>query len=145
MTSNTIATLGALKQQLLKKYDMKNLGKLKTIIGWQITRDLVWGTMKINQSACIKDLIIKKDLIDSNATIIPMKAGLAIDMPDTDNYKKIKLLKYYWLIGKLMYLAYGTRPNIAYAEGQLSKNNADPRKSHLKAAKKVVQYLKERM
>ena len=40
-----------------------------------------------------------------------------------------------------MYLAFGTRPDIAFVVGQLSKHNLDPRKSHLRAAKRVVRYL----
>ncbi len=41
-----------------------------------------------------------------------------------------------------MYLACGTRPDIAFVVSQLSKYNADPRKGHLQVAKKVVRYLK---
>lgn len=46
------------------------------------------------------------------------------------------------LIGKLMYLACGTRPNVAFEVGQLSKHNSDPQRGHLRAAKRVVRYLK---
>ncbi len=46
------------------------------------------------------------------------------------------------LIGKLMYLACGTRPNVAFAVGQLSKHNSDPQRGHLRAAKRVIRYLK---
>ena len=44
-----------------------------------------------------------------------------------------------------MYLSCGTRPDIAFVVGQLSKQNANPRVGHLKVAKKVVRYLKDIM
>lgn len=71
-----------------------------------------------------------------------MKAGSAIEMNKPDDYNKADLRAYQQLIGKLMYLACGTRPDIAFAVGRLSKHNADPQKSHLRAAKRVVRYLK---
>lgn len=44
---------------------MKDLEKVKSsIIRWQLTQDLVLGTMKIDQSAFIRDLVIKKSFID---------------------------------------------------------------------------------
>lgn len=44
-----------------------------------------------------------------------------------------------------MYLLCRTRPKIAFAIGQLSKQNVDLRVDHLKAAKKILQYLKDTM
>lgn len=38
-----------LKGQLMKEFKIKDLGKAKTIIGWEITRDLQAGTLKIDQ------------------------------------------------------------------------------------------------
>lgn len=46
------------------------------------------------------------------------------------------------MISKLIYLVYGIRPDIAFTVGQLSKHNADPKKGHLQAVKRVVRYLK---
>lgn len=44
-----------------------------------------------------------------------------------------------------MYLLCGIRLDITFVVGQLSKHNASLRKSHLRAAKKVVRYLKGTM
>lgn len=58
-----------------------------------------------------------------------MKAGSAIDMSEANDYQEKDLQKYQRLIRKLMYLACGTRPDIIFTVGQLSNQNADPRKS----------------
>lgn len=44
----SIKALEWLKDQLMKKFSMKNLGEIKTIIGWKITQDLVVDTLKID-------------------------------------------------------------------------------------------------
>lgn len=74
LASNTMAVLKTLKKLLAKEYEMKDLGEVKTIIGWQITRDTAARTMKIDQSAFIRDLDIEKILTECNANVIPMKA-----------------------------------------------------------------------
>ena len=145
LASNTMTALNALKASLAKEYDTKDLGEVRTIIGWQIHRDSAAGTMKINQLAFIRDLVIEEGLTDCNANVIPMKAGSSIEMSDPEDYEEADLCTYQRLIGKLMYLACGTRPDIAFVVGQLSKHNVDPRKRHLRAAKRVVRYLKGTM
>ncbi len=74
-----MATLEALKGLLGREYEMKDLGEVKTIIGWQITRDPTAHTLKIDQSAFIRDLVIEEGLTDCNANVIPMRAGSAIE------------------------------------------------------------------
>lgn len=71
-----------------------------------------------------------------------MKTGSSINMSDPKDYEEVNLHTYQCLIRKLIYLAYNTRPDIAFTVGQLSRYNADPKKGHLQAAKRVVKYLK---
>ena len=142
LASNTMKTLNALKQSLVGEYDTKDLEEVKTIIGWQIKQDTAASTMKIYQSAFIRDLVIEERLTDYNANVIPIKAGSSIKMSDPEDYEEADLHTYQRFVGKLMYLSCGTRPDILFVVGQLSRHNADPRKRHLRATKKVVRYLK---
>lgn len=49
------------------------------------------------------------------------------------------------MISKFIYLEYGMRLDIAFAVGQISRHNADPRKGHLQVTKRVIRYLKVTM
>lgn len=80
--------LDILKEFLTKKYDTKNLGKIKTIIRWQINRNAIIGTIKIDQSVFIRDLVIEKKLTDYNANIISMKVRSLIKIGDPKDYKE---------------------------------------------------------
>lgn len=62
-----------------------------------------------------------------------------------DNYKKVNLKVNQWLINKLIYLSYSTKPNISFVVKQLSKQNADSKARYFKVAKQVVWYLKSRI
>lgn len=52
------------------------------------------GTMKICQSAFIRDLVYKEGLTECNANVIPMKAGSAIDMGESEDYDETDLRTY---------------------------------------------------
>ena len=49
--------------------------------------------------------------------------------------------EYQKLIGSLMYLMMGTRPDLAYTVSTLSKFNCNPTSDHLIAAKRVLRYI----
>lgn len=95
--------------------------------------------------AFIQDLVIKEDLTEYNTNVIPIKTSFSIKMIESNSYEEAESWLYYCFIGKLMYLVYGTRSDIAFAVRQLSKYNSNPRKNHLQVVKKVVQYLKGTM
>ena len=131
LASNNTTALEKLKIELANEYEVKDLGEARTIIGWNITRDLAKKTLKVDQSSFIRDLLEEEGLTDCNAPNIPMKAGSFIEMTETNGYEEADLVTYQRLVGKLMYLACGTRPDIAFAVGRLSRHNADPRQGHL--------------
>lgn len=132
-----------LKNGISNKYNVKNLGKVCTIIGWQVTRNCAARILKIDQSSFIQDLIKSENMIDCNLINIPMKVRCFIEMSEPGNYEEVDIKPYQRLIEKLMYLLCGTRLDIAFAVGQLSKHNLDCRAGHIKVAKKVMRYLKE--
>lgn len=66
LASNTMTILKTLKKLLAKKYKIKDLGEVKIIIGWQITRNIAICIIKIDQLAFIRNLIIKEKLTEFN-------------------------------------------------------------------------------
>ena len=130
LTLRTISNLNSLKRLLSNEYDIKDFGKRKTIIDWQITRDPATRTMKLDQSTFIQNLVIEKNLSNYNANLVLIKANSAINMPKVKNYEEKNLHKNQRLIGKMIYLACGTRSDITFVVGQLSKHNVDPQLSH---------------
>ena len=141
LTSNTMSLLEELKKCLAKKYNTKDLKEVKIIIRWQISRNIALGTIKIDQLAFIRDLVIEERFTKYNPNVIPMKASSAIDINKVRNYEETDLRTYQCLTDKLIYLACGTRSDIAFVVGQLSKYNANLKKNHLQVAKKIVRYL----
>lgn len=102
-----------LKDQLMKEFNTKDLGEAKTIIGWGIKRDLQAGTLKIDQKGYIRDLLEAEGMSSCHPTVLPMKAGSALSLDQAGDHLQADLTIYQQLIGKLMYLACGTRPDIA--------------------------------
>lgn len=76
------------------EYDMKDLGEVQTIIGWQVIRDLKAKTLKIDKSTFIQDLFKSKNMSDYNFVSIPMKAGCFIKMTEYKDYEKTEIKPY---------------------------------------------------
>lgn len=74
-----------LKGQLMKEFKIKDLGKAKTIIGWEITRDLQAGTLKIDQKY-IRNLLESEDMSLCHPTVLPMKAGSALALDQVGDH-----------------------------------------------------------
>lgn len=91
LVSNTMRDLETLKKLLTKEYEIKDLGEVETIIGWQVTRNTTARNMKIDQSAFIRDLVIERELTECNANSIPIKARSTIEIIKLDNYKETNL------------------------------------------------------
>lgn len=74
-----------------------------------------------------------------------MKAASFLEIEVILDKEETDIKAYQRLVGRLMYLACGTRPDIAFAVGQLSRHNSNSLVGHMKGAKQVLQYLKGTM
>ena len=77
-----------------------------------------------------------------HSIVLPVKTDSTLLLDQAGDHQQADLTMYQCLIGKLMYLSYGTYPDIAFVVGQLSRHNTDPQIGHLRIAKQVLRYLK---
>ena len=94
LASNSSKALAWLKDSIVKEYNVKDLREVKIIIRWQVTRDLDTGTLKIDQSAFIRNLLESENMTDCNSVNIPMKVGCFIDMQELGDYKEAEIKPY---------------------------------------------------
>lgn len=120
---------------------MKNIRKIQTIIGCQVTKDLKAKILKIDQSAFIQNFFKSENIIYCNILI---KTRYFIEILKYNGYEKAEIKSYQRLIKKLMYLLYRIKPYIFFAVAQFIKlkHNLDLKTGYMRAAKKVICYLK---
>nr|GAT57284.1 predicted protein [Mycena chlorophos] len=136
------------KAQLRSKWTISDLGNASFCLGISIVRDPERRMLAISQTALI-DRIIAQFGQDLYATTIPMEPKLLLARPtpndpplSEEQRERLQRLPYRSLVGCLMYVAVGTRPDIAYAVNRLAGFLDCYREVHWNAALRVVQYLK---
>ena len=125
--SRSLKALEWLKDQLMKEFNIKDLGEVKTIIGWEITQDLATSTLKINLKKYIQNLLKSDGMTSCHPIVLLVKAGSTLFLDQAGDHQQANLIAYHRLIGKLMYLNYGIHLDIALVVGQLSCHNSDLR------------------
>jgi len=108
-----------LKAKLSKKFKMKDLGKVKNYIGINIEYNyLDTNKITLSQEKYIELLAIKYKIEQSKLYATPMETKLklepAIEISTNVMYRN--------LIGALLYIASGTRPDIAFSVNYLSSS-----------------------
>jgi hypothetical protein len=135
-----------LKASLSARFHMKDLGPVKTILGWEIHRHRENRTLFINQSYYCSTVMERFHMSTSNPVKTPFECTTPLSQahcassPEDIAYMQDK--NYRSVVGSIMYLAMGTRPDLAYALQQLSQFLHNPGPAHWRAAKRVLRYLK---
>lgn len=140
-SSNNEKLLEELVTFLKRKFEI-TVDQVKCFVGLEISRNRLMRKLSISQSAYIKRVIERFELGSSNPCEVPMrpserfvKSGIA----DGGDSKAVNV-PYEAIIGSLIYVMHGTRPDIAYAVAILSRFNQCPKLAHWNAAKAVVKY-----
>ena len=131
-------------------FEVKSLGRPNLLLGMKVLIGL--NFISLSQSHYIDSLLEKYGLSDANPVTTPMDPNVKLDI-HSDGDADGNEIKSGWddpkithgyvqLIRSLMYLAIGTRPDIAYAINRLAQFTANPRPLHWTAVKRVFRYLK---
>lgn len=149
ITSSDLRRITDMKRALERSFRMKDLGELTFIVGIHVDR--VGNDIVIHQRRQIEDLLNKYGLEAAKGTRLPMQKSPRITKDGLINEEgkvvnttgdEVETKAYQSLVGSLMYLAQGTRPDLGFAVGFLGRYASEPKEIHLRLAKGVLRYLK---
>ena len=136
-----------IKGILGESYELTDMGWLKWSLGMRVTRDDTSGSISLDQSMYIADLLEEFGMQSCLPVSTPSLVGqyLSDDMcPQPADQAELGDMpkRYRQLCGGLMFLTTQTRPDIAQAVHRLCRFMSNPGKGHWNAAKRVLRYLK---
>lgn len=136
---NNEKTANIIKKKLHERFRMKDLGESKHCVGYRITRDK--NSISLDQAIYIEKILQRFGMTDCKPVATPCDANVKLQKAKNET-EILKNIPYQELIGCLLYLSQGTRPDIAYIVNALSRFNNAPIASHWIAAKRVLRYLR---
>ena len=130
-------------KDLSAKYHLSDQGNLDWHLGMKFTRDEKTGSVHIDQTAYIESVVKRFGMEGCKPKATPMVPNVHLSKSDSPEVKDKEQTKIYQqLIGSLMYISCGTRPDIAYAVSTCAQFMSNPGPRHMEAAKHIVRYLK---
>ncbi|CAM8994357.1 unnamed protein product [Rhodiola kirilowii] len=137
ITGTSSDLIGRVKQFIHDKFQIKDLGHLKYFLGLEVARCA--AGIFLNQRKYVIDILDEYQFTDCKPAKSPMetKHGLSLSsaplLPDASVYRR--------LVGRLIYLTI-TRPDLAFPVHVLSQFMQSPNEDHLRAAHRVLRYIK---
>ena len=131
-----------LKEDLAKRYEITDLGEIESYLGIRITCDRPKKRLEIDQSGYIADVLDRFGMTDANPHNTPLPAGAEVHLIKyTDQASQSEIKNYQSLIGSLLYVQIGTRPDISFAVSRLAQYAVNPSPQHLRLAQYILSYL----
>jgi hypothetical protein len=131
-----------------KKFPLKIMGEAKHFLGTTIERDRTAGTISLGQTNYIDGLVSLCNLETAKPATTPLPLGAKLGNEscpaewEVSEAREMQKVPYREAVGGLMYIANGTRPDIAYAANLLARVASNPGRIHWQAVKHLVRYLK---
>jgi hypothetical protein len=131
-----------LEQQLVKLYNLRQIGDVKWFLGIRVERLVATHQLYLVQDAFNTKVCTEFDLIciDGKYPSTPLSStSRLIPYDETSNLPNVKT--YQRLVGSLAYIAVMTRPDVAHTHSVLARFLTNPGPIHLSEIKHVWQYL----
>jgi hypothetical protein len=135
------------EKRKLKLNLMKGLGEAHYCLGIRIQRDRKNGVITLDQQKYIEQVLARFNMSGCNGVCTPMDPNQDLFndelLPATQKeQEEANSYPYQEAIGSIMYAAQGTRPDITFAVGALSRFNNSHGKAHWNAVKRILRYLR---
>ena len=104
---------------------MKDLGELAYVLGVRVDQNPALKTIQLSQQAYITDMLEKFEMTNCKPVDTPMESRVKLSksMVPTSSQGRIEMerIPYSEAVGSLLWVANGTRPDVAYAVSQVAK------------------------
>ncbi|KXJ67790.1 hypothetical protein RP20_CCG012118 [Aedes albopictus] len=129
----------ALARKLKKSFEISELGDIRYYLGMEVEKDQ-HGDYFLSQRKYIREVVESSGLAEAKASKIPLDPGYI--KSDSEGTPLETNTEYQKLIGKVLYIAVNTRPDISTAVSILSRKTNQPTQEDWTELKRVVRYLK---
>lgn len=140
LIGNSLILIQKLKKSFSEKFEMKDLGPARIMLGIQIERDRVNRKLFISQKDYVEYTLQRFGMENSKSVSTPMDKNSA-KLMHTSKDDPAGDVPYRQIVGCLIYLVTCTRPDIAFAVSKLSSYLENPENCHYMAAKRVLRYI----
>ncbi|CAI7907599.1 unnamed protein product [Closterium sp. NIES-54] len=132
------------KEVMLKlqdKFKCKALGDVSFYLGLHIERDVEKRCMRVHQRKYLEALATNFGQSEGHVAT-PFPSGFkCVKRPEEESVGEEERRRFHSLVGSLMYAAVNTRPDVAFATGQLARVVQCPNEDQVAAGIRVAKYL----
>ena len=129
-----------MKKSFMKLWDCRDLGPVKEYLGMKIVRDRKNRCLYIDQNAYALKVVNRFGMRNTKSTRVVLPTGYSQEANEGQCTPEQRTY-YQSIIGSLLYLALGTRPDITYAVIMMSQFSANPSETHITKALHIVRYV----
>ncbi|CAI7778177.1 unnamed protein product [Closterium sp. NIES-54] len=127
--------------KLQDKFKCKALGDVSFYLGLHIERDVVKRCMRVHQRKYLEALAANFGQSEGHVAT-PFPSGFkCVKGPEEESVGEEERRRFHSLVGSLMYAAVNTRPDVAFATGQLARVVQCPNEEQVAAGMRVAKYL----
>ena len=123
------------KAACLKHWECRDTGEVTEFLGMKVTRD--GEKIKLDQIKYLKKLLDRFNMTNAKNASTPLPVGYT-PLENKNPANQFIHQKYQAVIGSLLYLMLGTRPDIAYAVIKMSQFSANPSQEHFDKAIHII-------
>ena len=133
------------KKQFMKRWESCDLGEAKEYLGMRITRNCKKQTITLDQTHYAEKVIKQFGQENCKPISVPLPTGYnPRSNPDKEANATLQS-RYQSVIGSLLYIMLGIRPDIAHSVIKMLQFSANPTEEHLQKALYIVCYLSSTM
>ena len=119
---------------------MQDLGEIHHFLGIKVVQDLMEGKVWIGQPNYTLKLLERFGMQDAKPVSTPSTPDSKL-VKKTAEDEEADQKKYQAAVGSLLYLSTKTRPDIAFAVGNVARFCSEPTQVHWSAVKRIMRYL----